>query len=77
MALGATTLSILCYSLCSGTMLLINKLAIFYVGCPTTVSAIQLISTAVWCLFIKYTGLLPVDDFEWSKVRLAWPLHRA
>ncbi|KAG5177489.1 hypothetical protein JKP88DRAFT_332652 [Tribonema minus] len=69
MAIGATALSVLAYSFCSGTMLLINKLAIHHLGCPTMVSAIQLIAATVWCLGIKYTGCLAVDDFEWAKVK--------
>ena len=68
MAFGATALSIACYSLCSALMLLVNKLAIFHVGCPTTLSAIQLAVTTVFVLFAKCTGLLEVDGFEWSKV---------
>jgi hypothetical protein len=66
--LSTTALSVVAYSFCSGTMLLINKLAIHHVGSPTMVSAIQLIATTIWCLGIKYSGALPVDDFEWSKV---------
>jgi hypothetical protein len=66
--LSTTALSVLAYSFCSGTMLLINKLAIFHVGNPTMVSTMQLVATTIWCLGIKYSGALPVDDFEWSKV---------
>ena len=61
-------LSVLAYSLCSGTMLLINKLAIYHIGCPAVVSAIQFVAATVWCLSLKSSGVLPVDDFEWSKV---------
>lgn len=61
-------LAILGYSLCSSTLLLANKMAIEYLPVPSVVSFIQILSSAVFILFIKMCGIT-VDDLEWDKVK--------
>ena len=61
--------SMFLYSLSSGSMLIINKLALHAVPLPGVVSVTQFIFAAVCIWVIKVTGLAPVDDFEWRKVR--------
>jgi len=56
------------YSLCSSTLLLANKAAMLYIPRPSVVSFIQLVSTTVFVLGIKFAGV-KVDDIEWDKVR--------
>jgi GDP-mannose transporter len=61
-------IAIIGYSICSSTLLLANKMAIEHLPVPSVVSFIQIISTALFVLFIKICGV-PVDDFEWEKVK--------
>ena len=56
------------YSLCSSTLLLANKAAMTYLPLPSVVSVIQIVSTAVFVLGIKFCGV-KVDDIEWVKVK--------
>lgn len=61
--------SMLAYSLSSGSMLIINKMALHTVPLPGLVSVAQFVFAAVCICLIKISGAAPVDDFEWSKVR--------
>jgi hypothetical protein len=65
---GQVTLAVIGYSLCSSTLLLANKLAVSYLPIPSVISLVQIISSALIVLGMKLLGL-PIDDFEWSKVR--------
>jgi drug/metabolite transporter (DMT)-like permease len=56
------------YSLCSSTLLLANKAAMIYLPLPSVVSVIQIFSTTVFVLAIKFCGI-KVDDIEWVKVK--------
>lgn len=56
------------YSLCSSTLLLANKAAMIYLPLPSVVSVIQILSTTIFVLAIKFCGV-SVDDLEWSKVK--------
>lgn len=56
------------YSLCSSTLLLANKLAINYFPLPSVVSFVQIISSAVAVLGLKFCGVA-VDDLEWKKLK--------
>jgi len=57
------------YSLCSSTMLLANKMTLFYLPMPAAVSFIQLTSTVITVLFIKYVLRVHVDDIRWEKLK--------
>lgn len=57
------------YSLCSSTLLLANKLAISYLPIPSVISLIQIISSTLIVFGMKAVGF-PIDDFEWSKIRV-------
>ena len=61
--------SMVMYSLCSASMLLINKLCLKKLPLPGLVSTAQFVFSAVAILLIKVSGVAPVDDFEWKKVR--------
>lgn len=62
-------LSILSYSFCSGTLVLLNKLTLFYLPFPSLVVVFQLVA----CLFIIYgahaAGYISVDPIQWEYVK--------
>jgi len=60
----------LLYSFASASMLLVNKLCLRALPMPGLVSVAQFVFSAACILLIKVSGLAPVDDFEWKKVRL-------
>ena len=60
--------AILCYSLCSSTLLLVNKMALLYLPVPSALAFIQLFSSTLFILLIQYLGV-PVDSLEWEKVK--------
>lgn len=64
----AIAYAILWYSLCSSTLLLANKMAMVYLPFASVVSFIQIASSAVFIVAIKYCGV-QVDNFEWDKVK--------
>ncbi|CAM9531000.1 unnamed protein product, partial [Phaeothamnion confervicola] len=62
--------SIIVYCLCSGSMLLLNKVAIYQLGgAPGLVSFIQVTFTALLLLGLRRSGKIQVDSFEWSKIK--------
>lgn len=65
---SGVTIAILSYSLCSSTLLLANKLALEHLPLPSVVSFIQILSSAVFILVIKFFGV-QVDELEWDKVK--------
>lgn len=62
-------LSVLAYSLCSGSLVLINKLTLYYLPFPSLVIAFQLAA----CIFLVYSakvfGFIDVDAFSWQYVK--------
>ena len=62
-------ISIVAYSLCSSTLLLTNKMAISYLPIPSVISFIQIVFSAIAVYALKIGGV-PVDDFEYDKVKL-------
>ena len=56
------------YSICSSTLLLANKMAMFYLPLPAVVSFIQIFSSTIAILLFKLCGGT-VDNLEWSKVK--------
>ena len=61
--------AIIAYSLCSSTLLLANKMAMTHLPLPSVVSFIQILSSAVIVLAIKYSGLQVVDDLDTDKLK--------
>jgi drug/metabolite transporter (DMT)-like permease len=61
--------SIITYSLCSGTLVLLNKLTLHHLPYPSLVVSFQLIATVVFIYTCKYTEVLRVDDIEWKYVK--------
>jgi GDP-mannose transporter len=59
-------LAILGYSLCSSTLLLANKMAMVHLPSPSLVSFIQIFSSTIIVLLLKYVVGVKVDDFDWT-----------
>jgi hypothetical protein len=57
------------YSLCSSTLLLANKAALFYFNRPSVVSVIQIGFAAIIVLMMKYCCCVEIDDLEWDKIK--------
>lgn len=62
-------LSVLAYSACSGSLVLINKLILYNLPYPSLVVCVQLVATLVFIYTVKYTKLLKVDDLVWEYVK--------
>jgi drug/metabolite transporter (DMT)-like permease len=61
--------SIIAYSLCSGTLVLLNKLTLHHFPYPSLVVSFQLIATVIFIYTCKLTNILQVDDIEWKYVK--------
>ena len=61
--------SILSYSLCSGSLVLVNKLTLHYLPFPSLVVTVQLVA----CILMIYTanalGKITVDKIQWECVK--------
>lgn len=63
-------LSIIAYSICSGTLVLLNKLVLYYIGpYPSVIVSFQLFVTLIFILICKITKRLQVDDIQWIYVK--------
>lgn len=58
-------LSILAYSLCSGSLVLLNKLILHHLPYPSLVIVVQLIFALSFILGANKAGLLPIDPVRW------------
>ena len=65
----AIGVAIIGYSLCSSTLLLVNKLSLLYFPVASVLSFIQIIVAAAIVLALKYSGTQKVDDLEWNKIK--------
>jgi len=57
------------FSVCSSTLLLVNKVCMHMVPAASFISTVQFIATGITCVTLKWSGLAVVDDFEWVKVK--------
>ncbi len=62
-------LSILSYSLCSGTLVLLNKLTLHYLPFPSLVVAVQLMGCILMIYGANYAGYIKVDPLNWEYVK--------
>lgn len=56
--------SVIAYSLCSGTLVLLNKLTLHHLPYPSLVVCIQLLFTLLFIGIGKATGMLQVDPIR-------------
>lgn len=61
--------AIVFYSLCSSSMLVVNKMAMKALPVPALVSLIQLVICAVFIQLLGILGMTKVDAITWSKVK--------
>jgi GDP-mannose transporter len=61
-----TLLSILAYSFCSGTLVLLNKVILVYFPYPSVTVSIQLVATLVFVYAAKHCCGLAVDELRWK-----------
>jgi len=57
------------YCICSGGMLVINKVTVAFLGVPALITISQFAATSLGVLLGAKCGLLTVDPCEWSKIR--------
>jgi GDP-mannose transporter len=62
-------LSIISYSFCSGTLVLLNKLTLHYLPFPSLVVAFQLLFCIVAIYGSQFLGYLKVDPLKWVHVK--------
>lgn len=65
---GEIVLSIIAYSFCSGTLLLLNKMTLHYLPYPSLVTTFQLVGTVALIFGLKQWASLPVDPIKWKFV---------
>lgn len=58
--------SVVAYSFCSGTLVLLNKLVLHHLPYPSLVVSFQLTATILFIFAAKHFGQLPVDDLKWK-----------
>lgn len=61
-------LSVLAYSACSGTLVLLNKLILHRLPFPSLVVSFQLVVTVAFIYGAQYSGKLAVDELKWEYV---------
>jgi hypothetical protein len=64
----SVAVSIVAYSLCSSTLLLLNKMSMEYLPLPSVVSLIQIVAATIFVVLIRVCGV-KVDSLELSKVK--------
>jgi drug/metabolite transporter (DMT)-like permease len=62
-------LSTLEYSLCSGTLVLLNKLTLHHLPYPSLIVSFQLIVTLAFIYAARLSQLLTVDELRWKYVK--------
>ena len=59
--------AIIFYCLCSGSMLLVNKLAVSHLPSPAIVTISQFASASILIHLLKWLNVIQVDELEWSR----------
>lgn len=63
------TFSILSYSICSSTLLLSNKIILFYLPSPSIISLIQILSSLFFLFLLSSFFSIQIDKLEINKVK--------
>jgi drug/metabolite transporter (DMT)-like permease len=61
--------SIVSYSLCSGSLVLVNKLTLHYLPFPSLVVTVQLVACIIMIYTANALGKIKVDPIEWECVK--------
>mmetsp|Transcript_5803 Transcript_5803/g.12119 ORF Transcript_5803/g.12119 Transcript_5803/m.12119 type:complete len:361 (-) Transcript_5803:272-1354(-) len=65
---GEVVLSIIAYSICSGSLVLVNKLILHFIPFPSLVTTCQLWATLLFIYTAGFAGLIEIDPFKWKFV---------
>eukprot|EP00536_Pseudo-nitzschia_multiseries_P001737 jgi/Psemu1/181860/e_gw1.22.69.1 len=65
----AVIASIIAYSFCSGTLVLLNKLTLHFLPFPSLVVSFQLLACIIIIFSAKIAGVVKVDDIQWEYVK--------
>lgn len=68
--LNPAVMSIIAYSFCSASMLLVNKLVLSVIPMPSSVTLTQLVAAVALIYLLKFFKVCEVDAFEKDKVKL-------
>lgn len=63
------TLAVVAYSVCSGTLVLLNKLILHRLPYPSLVITFQLVAALGFIVTAKRFGTIDVDDLQWEYVK--------
>ena len=61
-----TVLSVVLYSLCSGTLVLINKLTLHFIPLPSLVVTVQIWATLTFIYGANIFGFIAIDKLSWG-----------
>jgi uncharacterized membrane protein len=61
-----TILSVILYSLCSGTLVLINKLTLHFIPLPSLVVTVQIWATLLFIYGAYSMGIMAIDKLSWT-----------
>jgi len=61
--------SIISYSFCSGTLVLLNKLTLYHLPFPSLVVAFQLLACLVMIYSASFAGYISVDPLKWEFIK--------
>jgi hypothetical protein len=61
-------LSVLSYSLCSASLVLLNKVTLWHMPYPSLVVSIQLVFSILFIYTVKHFKVLQVDELQWEYV---------
>ena len=61
--------AVVAFSLCSASLLLINKMTLKHLPMPSFVSSLQFMCASVFVYGLKASGNAEVDDFEWRLLK--------
>lgn len=63
------TAAVVSYSLCSGSLVLVNKLILHYLPFPSLVIVIQLLSSVFLIYGGNFFGVMSIDEMKWEFIR--------
>ncbi|EFJ47374.1 hypothetical protein VOLCADRAFT_105165 [Volvox carteri f. nagariensis] len=66
---GLTSIVILYYAICSSTMLVINKVAIYHFPCPISLLCLQLFFSAFAVTLGHYVGVVSAEAIDFDKLK--------
>jgi len=66
---GEVIASVVSYSFCSGSLVLVNKLILHYLPFPSLVILIQLLASIFLVYGGNFFGIMPIDEMKWEFLR--------